>query len=192
MQELMSQVEKINQNLVEAEEKCVELSENEKQQDLEVREVQQEFGEAQAERLKLSKTINTEEATLERLRGKLHETLQKARVEEVDLPLISLTGDKSRASRSRRSDGQELSAADSSIGLSNALSQESTVSTHFSQSQDTRVQKDRRDASKVDFSGLSKELKQRLKSDREEKSYEISSSRRLLSLNLKSKAWCPI
>jgi len=59
-----------------------------------VNEAQKQFSEAQADKLKLSKTINSEESALEKLSGKLHETLQKARVEEVDLPIVSASSRK--------------------------------------------------------------------------------------------------
>ncbi len=80
---LIAQVAEAKAQLAEAEAVVNEAGEKEKELDAKVQAAQKVFSEAQAERLRLNKGVSTEEAALERLRGKLHETLQKARVEEV-------------------------------------------------------------------------------------------------------------
>lgn len=54
-----------------------------------VRDAQKDYKTSQQELAKLNKSLNNEEANLERLRSKQHETLQMARVEEAELPLMN-------------------------------------------------------------------------------------------------------
>eukprot|EP00814_Leptocylindrus_danicus_P018697 CAMPEP_0116038318 /NCGR_PEP_ID=MMETSP0321-20121206/22716_1 /TAXON_ID=163516 /ORGANISM="Leptocylindrus danicus var. danicus, Strain B650" /LENGTH=1452 /DNA_ID=CAMNT_0003516967 /DNA_START=35 /DNA_END=4393 /DNA_ORIENTATION=+ len=142
----------------------------------------QEYNSAQSERAGVSKALNTEEATLERLRGRLHECLQKARVEEVSLP-IEKRSDGATTERSSRSQESRSSTTSSggNPGLS-LFSQESVGSMHFSQQDDQNVMKDRRDAGRVDFSSLRRELKQPLKSDRDEKKLRTQFEQKLTKL----------
>jgi len=168
--ELKEQVDAARAVLEEAEEAVKEATDNEKSFDSAVKEAQVVFSEAQAERKKISKAITEEESALERLRSKLHETLQKARVEEVDLPTLA----QSPAGRTRSSQATHQEEEDedeemtsTQAGTSSQLSQE-TGTVHFSQSDDARVIKERRAANRIDFSKLSNALKQRV-SDREER-----------------------
>lgn len=132
------------------------------------------YKEAQSENKKLSKTINTEESNLERLRAKLHETLQKARVEEAEIPLLGaddtdadeITDQSSRISRANRRGQNDGDAED--LGSSELMTQGTVMSTHFSQHDDSRVMKDRNDTNRIDLSRLQKQLKQRV-SDKKEK-----------------------
>lgn len=80
---------------------------------------------------------------MEQLRGKLHTVLQKAKVEEVDLPMVSGGGG---SGSGVLHDGSETASQQS----------EATGSTHFSQTQNTTVRKDQADAERVDFSALKK------------------------------------
>ena len=148
-EELLEQIADKKAKLANAEDDVKEVQEREKEQDGLVREAQKEHSEAQAEQLRIQKAINTETGALERLRGKLHETLQKARVDEVDLPLVRSTNDE-------EDEDEDL------------MSQESNLSTHFSQRDDVKVIKDRKDAGRVDFEQLDRKLRKRL-SDRDEK-----------------------
>lgn len=134
-----------------------------------VREAQTMYKEVQVESNKLSKSISTEEANLERLRAKLHETLQKARVEEAEIPLVDADGSEvvdieSRASRSARRNSPDEDSQESN----EPLTQGTQGSMHFSQNNDSRVMRDRNDTNRVDFTHLRSQLKQRL-SDRKEK-----------------------
>jgi len=205
-EELLEQIADKKANLANAEEDLKEVQEREKEQDGLVREAQREHSEAQAEQLRIQKAINAETGSLERLRGKLHETLQKARVDEVDLPLVRSSNDEEdddddddddeeeddeagSGSKSRKRKGRKRgnkdddeededeemeetgtsSAGASSDGhFSNPMSQESNLSTHFSQRDDIKVIKDRKDAGRVDFEQLDRKLRKRL-SDRDEK-----------------------
>ena len=150
----------------------------------------QEYNSAQSERAGVSKALNTEEATLERLRGRLHECLQKARVEEVSLPIEKRSdGDDGPTERERGSRSQEsrTSTTSSTGGVAAApglslFSQESAGSMHFSQQDDQIVVKDRRDAGRVDFGSLRRELKQPLKSDRDEKKLRSQFEQKLTKL----------
>lgn len=155
-EKLQGTLEEIKTRLVNAEAEVSQVTEDDKENDVEVKEAYSHHQEIHGEKVKLGKAINAEESTLERLRGKLHETLQKARVEKVELPLIG------------ENDEDGLIEGEEQQGFSAPLSQESLVSTHFSQGDDELVAKDRRDANKIDFSGLRRELKKRV-SDREEK-----------------------
>ena len=142
---------------------------NEKAFEEEVRVAQIAFGDAQAERIRVSKAITSEETAIERLRSKLHETLQKARVEEVDLPLVSSEEDPTPSQRSVRASQRTQTDSEEEGGSSEALTQETRGTTdHFSQPDHARNVKNRRDAAKVDFSNLSPGLKKRM-SDRDEK-----------------------
>ena len=195
-EELLEQIADKKAKLANAEDDVKEVQEKEKEQDGLVREAQKEHSEAQAEQLRIQKAINTETGALERFRGKLHETLQKARVDEVDLPLVRSTNDEEdedeeeeesgsgsqRRTRKGRKRGnndddedEEMEEAGSSSAgassdgrFSNLMSQESNLSTHFSQRDDVKVIKDRKDAGRVDFEQLDRKLRKRL-SDRDEK-----------------------
>jgi structural maintenance of chromosome 1 len=159
--------------LAGAEVSVAEATEKEKEFDLKVQAAQKAFNEVQSERNLVNKAASAEEASLERLRGKLHETLQKARVEEVELPLIGTGGVKlsARRTRARRRSSQgeeeELDMTESQ-NSSQGATQDSRATTHFSQSDNPIVVRDQMQASKVDFSLMCESLKQRL-SDREEK-----------------------
>mmetsp|Transcript_6549 Transcript_6549/g.14375 ORF Transcript_6549/g.14375 Transcript_6549/m.14375 type:complete len:1364 (+) Transcript_6549:280-4371(+) len=195
---LRKEIAEAKAKLAAAEESLKEVQAREKECDGIVRATQKEHSEAQAEQLRVTKAINSEESALERLRGKLHETLQKARVDEVDLPIIRSTNEdedegeededdaRTGSRRKRRRGGnkgdddeddedEEMEEAGSSSAgtssdarFSQAFSQDSNLSTHFSQRDDSKVLKDRRDAGKVDFDQLDRKLKKRL-SDRDEK-----------------------
>lgn len=198
-EELLEQIADKKANLANAEDDLKEVQEREKEQDGLVREAQKDHSEAQAEQLRIQKAINAETGALERLRGKLHETLQKARVDEVDLPLVRSSNDeedededeeeaasvpqsrKRRGRKRKNNDDEEededeemeeagsSSAGASSDGrFSNLMSQESNLSTHFSQRDDVKVIKDRKDAGRVDFEQLDRKLRKSL-SDRDEK-----------------------
>lgn len=62
--------------------RCDEVKHDDK-----VREAQKDYKSSQQEVAKLSKNLNNEEANLERLKSKQHETLQSARVEKAEIPL---------------------------------------------------------------------------------------------------------
>ena len=169
--ELLDQMAEAKAKLADAESSLKKALDKEKAFEEEVRVAQAAFSEAQAERVRVSKAINTEESSIERLRSKLHETLQKARVEEVDLPMVDAEGDPTPSQRSVRASQRTQTESEERDGSSEsgAPTQETTgPSVHFSQADDARVVRDRRDASKVDFSNMRPKLKQRL-SDREEK-----------------------
>ena len=177
-QELINSLEDAKARLANAEAEVTKATEDEKELDLEVREAHAQHQEIYAEKQKLNKAINTEESTLERLRGKLHETLQKARVEKVDLPLVISTSTSSTKIDSDEEDEEEEAAQK----LSEPLTQESHISTHFSQPDDERVAKDRRDAGKIDFMSLRRDLKKRV-SDREEKKIKADFEQQLSKLS---------
>ena len=172
---ILEQVEKATSNLAEAEELVKEASDKEKASDEDVQLAQAAYSEAQGERAKMTKAIATEEHSLERLRGKLHETLQKARVEEVELPLIrsKSSGGRTRSNRNVEEDDDEDMEAEeesqlaSTQALSMPMTQESGLTTMFSQGDYPAVAKDRKDTAKVDFTKLRANLKKTL-SDREE------------------------
>ncbi|CAM9460632.1 unnamed protein product [Chrysoparadoxa australica] len=102
------------------------------------------------QRAQISKRITGEETALERLRAKLHEMLQRARVEEVDLPMKE--PNPAEAATQEASE----SADQSSPGSGSASASGHSASTHFSQAENQVVAEDRTAASNVDFSMLKK------------------------------------
>lgn len=163
--ELKAQVASIESELEDA-------KTTEKENDDEVKKAQNEYKQGQNNAKSIGKTIDTEEANLEGLRAKLHETLQKARVEEAEIPLTDSSdqeGESSRSSRSRRRSGQDDDSEmqDSSL----PMTQGTFISTHFSQHDDSRVMKDRNDTNRIDFSQLNKDLQKRVSDNKEKDLY---------------------
>jgi structural maintenance of chromosome 1 len=178
IKELEAKVEEAKAKLQEAEEKVEEDGEVEKKHEEEVKALQKEFSETQAERGRISKAVTAEEASLERLRGKLHETLQKARVEEVELPKV---GDKEDAPRRKTRSGQRIGEESEGeeeqeeseesprvLESQPASTQQSLQLTQYSQENNPKVIRDQNEAAEIDFSKMDSDLKQRL-SDREER-----------------------
>ena len=94
------------------------------------------------------------------LRQKLHETLQKARVDEVELPLLDVDNmDEDDEDNPGESQPSETGTRSSGRTNSQSATQESAA--HFSQRGDSRVAKDRRDAGQVDFSSMDDDLRVR-------------------------------
>merc|ERR1712151_768169 len=85
---LMKQVEVVREKVTELDHCLVNSHKLEKDYENKVRILQSEYKEIISEQKKLNKSITSEESSLERLRGKLNEIFQKARVEETQLPLI--------------------------------------------------------------------------------------------------------
>ena len=170
--EIVDAIANLKAKLADLESDLEEASGVEKEREDGVRTAQSAYKEAQANNTKLSKAINTEEATLERLRAKLHETLQKARVEEAEIPFIdaddveSTVDNSSRGSRAQRRNQSDADTEDQSS--SEPMTQGTQGTMHFSQQDDSRVMKDRNDTNRIDFSHLSKQRKQR-RSDRQER-----------------------
>lgn len=181
LEKIQESIEAEKEKLAEAEAEVAKATEEEKSFEAQVEAAQNEFNEVQAVRAETSKAVSNAEAALERLRGKLHETLQKARVEEVELPMIGAIDGVigSRRTRSRRSshsdaiedEGEEMEEIATETQPSTQdfpFTQESTSRNHFSQQSNPVVVRDQREASKVDFSQMRDNLKKRL-SDRDEK-----------------------
>ena len=172
--ELRNQIKAANKTLAAADAAVKKVSEKEAELEEEVKSLQQDFKESQNERSRVSKAVATEENALEQLRGKLHETLQKARVEEVELPLVGEEGQGGRRTRSgrhiRESSEDEDDSDDQSPGTtpSETRTQNSLLATQWSQDSNPKVVADRDDAEKLDFSRMRADLKDRL-TDREER-----------------------
>jgi len=185
--DLKKQLEEIKKALVKVDETLKESKESVKKAEAAVRIAQDAFKEAETERVKLSKAVATEDASIERLRGKLHETLQKARVEEVELPMVSDSPQQGRTRAQRFSEGLHHGEDDQGEGKNDdegraperastqqsgpdsfPFTQDSRTETHFSQADGPAVVRDRDKASKVDFMLLREDLKHHL-SDREER-----------------------
>lgn len=179
--DLQLKADKADEQLKMAEANLKEASVKEKGFESQVATAQAAFKETQEACAKIKKQINTEEAGLERLRGRLHETLQKARVEKVELPMVGLNGEPralgSRAQRRHRrgsdddddEDDESLPATSDSNGLTQTTTtQNSRGITQYSQSDNPVMVRDQQEASTVDLSQLPDSLKKRL-GDREEK-----------------------
>jgi len=184
---LVKTVESAKKKLAEAVVECDKASKEEKEAEKKAAESQKEFAEAQSERIGISKSMNTEDAELERLRGELHEILQKARVEEVELPMIKQK--KGKAGEEEEDD--EDDGWSQASGSQDSQQGNSQGSTHFSQESDKKVKKDKRDAAKVDFSGLKSELRARLTSDRDEKKIRSKFEERLARVALEIESMAP-
>jgi hypothetical protein len=191
--ELQQQLSEARAELGRAEEEVKAAIAKEKEFDDMVQQAQEAYNGVQAERTQINKNINLEEAALERLRGKLHETLQKARLEEVTLPMI---GDDERAEEEEVVEGEEKTDAGegsgsnetstsdeenagvsvsqassqhtSSLRSSQAFTQDSRSRTHFSQPTNPVVLRDQERVSAVDYSKLRSIYKRRV-NDKDDK-----------------------
>lgn len=167
---ILKSLSELKAKLADLESEMDEVIADEKMKESEVTTAQEAYKEAQSEQKKLGKMINTEESNLERLRAKLHETLQKARVEEAEIPLLDLEdseGSVGQSTRSSRTNRENRNDDDVHQGSIDMMTQGTFASVHFSQPDDSRVIKDRNDANMVDFTSLRPELKQRI-SDKKE------------------------
>lgn len=151
--ELQSKMDNAKALLAEAEETVRFAADAEREHEEKVQNAQTAFKDIQSARTKTLKEIRAQESALERLRGKLHETLQKARVEEVTLPLAS---------------SEDLSSSQREETGSMMASQGSMPATQFSQAENPVVVRDKREASKIDFSSMPDVLK-RKHGERDEK-----------------------
>jgi len=169
-EDIMKSLSELKAKLADLESEIDEAVAVEKSKETEVTTAQEGYKVAQAEQKKIGKMINTEESNLERLRAKLHETLQKARVEEAEIPLLDLedseesVGQSTRSSRTNRENQNDDDLQQGSVDM---MTQGTVASVHFSQPDDSRVIKDRNDANMVDFSSLRSELKQRISEKKE-------------------------
>ena len=165
-EELTTEVSEAKAKLADAESSLKQATEKEQHLEEVVREARDALKEAESDTSKVQKQVNAEDNDLAVLRQKLHETLQKAKVEEVDLPLTS--GDVDM----EEDNDEEVEGSDMSGGRrSRRSSQQSSTqdSTHFSQRNNSMVVKDREDASNVDFSSMDEDLKMRRSAAEKEK-----------------------
>eukprot|EP00579_Thalassiosira_antarctica_P001997 CAMPEP_0201868672 /NCGR_PEP_ID=MMETSP0902-20130614/2454_1 /ASSEMBLY_ACC=CAM_ASM_000551 /TAXON_ID=420261 /ORGANISM="Thalassiosira antarctica, Strain CCMP982" /LENGTH=1327 /DNA_ID=CAMNT_0048394037 /DNA_START=180 /DNA_END=4163 /DNA_ORIENTATION=+ len=167
-EKLLSEVSEIKAKLADAESTLKQATETEQAKDEVVREASSALKETQGDYNKVTKTMNAEESDLMVLRQKLHENLQKARVDEVELPMLD--AEDMEENDDDEVEGSQISSRSSRRDSSQTATQESTVSSqHFSQREDSKVAKDRRDASKVDFSTMDEDLKVRRSASEEDK-----------------------
>lgn len=154
---LTSEVSEINAKLADAEASLKQATEKEQELEEVVREARDALKEAEGDASKVQKQVNVEDDDLALFRQTLHETLQKAKVDEVDLPMASGDDDMDE------DDDDEVESNELSGGRRSRRSQQSTTqdSTHFSQRSNSMVVKDRKDASNVDFSNMDEDLKMR-------------------------------
>lgn len=157
---LLSEVSELKAKLADAESTLKQALDKEQETDEVVREARNILKEAEGDYNKVTKTINAEENDLMVLRQKLHETLQKARVDEVELPMLDVEDmDEDDDGNNGESQPSESGTRSSSRTSSQSATQESSA--HFSQRGDSKVAKDRREAGKVDFSTMDEDLKMR-------------------------------
>jgi structural maintenance of chromosome 1 len=195
--ELQKKIDEAKKQLANAERKVLDATEKEKVCELAVQNVQASFAEAQATTMKHKKLLHQEETTLEKLRSKLHETLQRARVEKVGLPTLmddderddedeevgegngggratrsSRRGSRGRSSQNDNDDGGISTQGSESQGVSTTgtLTQQTSSLgvTQYSQDDHPILVRDQEKASQIDFTNLSKTLQRRV-SDRDEK-----------------------
>jgi structural maintenance of chromosome 1 len=160
--------------LADADELVKMAVEGEAKHEEEVKSLQKDFKDSQTERSRVSKAVTSEENALEQLRGKLHETLQKARVEKVELPTVGDRGSR-RLTRSGRHIGESSdeevdseSEGSPSTQPMQERTQNSLQMTQWSHDSNPKVAADRNEAEKLDFSRMRADLKEKL-TDREER-----------------------
>ena len=184
-EKLLSEVAEVKAQLADAEATLKEAQEAEQAQDGLVREGRAALKEAEADHTKVTKAVNAQESELMVLRQKLHETLQKARVDEVELPTLG-AGDAGGEEEDAEGGGGVSESQGSSRSSRRRASQpsetqESLVSSqHFSQGEDAKVAEDRREASRVDFSTMDEDLKMRrsaAEDDKLRKKFEVKISK---------------
>lgn len=107
-EKLKESVAESKAKLAEIESKLEQARNDEAGREDSVRDAQKDYKTSQQEVAKLSKSLNNEEANLERLRAKQHETLQMARVEEAELPLINDTNTETSSQLSKKLDFSSL------------------------------------------------------------------------------------
>ena len=172
--QLKEEGKEAKENLEEAEEAVLKAQEEERSTEENAKVLQSEFKEAQKERNAVSKLVSSEESALEQLRGRLAENLQRARLEEVFLPLLGADGSPSASQRTTRS-GRRISLeneeeddeqADEEMLDTQETDNAMPSATQYSQEDNPKVVADKNDAEKLDFSKLRPDLKERL-SDRE-------------------------
>ena len=95
--------------LAEVESELEQARGDEINHDDKVREAQKDYKSSQQEVAKLSKKLNNEEANLERLKSKQHETLQSARVEKAEIPLTDGNNAETSSQLSSKIDYSNLS-----------------------------------------------------------------------------------
>ena len=171
--ELKKEGKDAKENLEEAESAVVRAQEEEQSTEEKAKILQNDFKEAQKERNNVSKLVASEESALEQLRGRLAENLQRARLEEVFLPVIGADGSPSASGRTTRSgrlisaEDEENEDEDSEDMLDTQETRDTLPSaTQYSQEDNPKVVADKNEAEKLDFTKLRSDLKERL-SDRE-------------------------
>jgi len=176
--------------LAQSELELAEVSKTENSNEKVVKDAQKVFADAQSERMQISKSMNSEDGELERLRGELHEILQKARVEEVTLP-TKKKGGRGDVDENDEDDTTQSSSQNDSQSQGTSQNSAVTDSTHFSQSDDRKVKKDKRAAASIDFGSLKAELKARLNSDRDEKKIRSVFEQKLAKIHADIEAMAP-
>ncbi|KAL7543841.1 hypothetical protein ACHAXR_013280 [Thalassiosira sp. AJA248-18] len=172
-EKLQSEVSEIKAKLADAESTLKQAHEAEQEKEEVVREARSSLKEAEGDYNKVNKTMSAEESDLMVLRQKLHETLQKARVDEVELPMLdaeeAMDEDEEEPEDSQMSESATRSSSRRSSSQSASQETNASLSEHFSQREAPNVSKDRREAGKVDFSTIDEDLKVRRSASEEEK-----------------------
>lgn len=171
--ELKGEAKEAKENLEEAEQAVLQAQEDERETEENAKALQAEFKAAQKERNAVSKLVASEESALEQLRGRLAENLQRARLEEVFLPVLGADGTpgSGRTTRSGRRISLENEEEDEDDEDEEMLETQETSNTlpsatQYSQEDNPKVVADKNEAEKLDFAKLRSDLKERL-SDRE-------------------------
>ena len=156
---LLAKVSGINAKLADAEASFKQAMESEQENDEVVRDARNVLKEAEGDLNKVTKSMNAEESDIMVLRQNLHETLQKARVDEVDLPMLDADDmDEDEDADNEASESTKRSSRRSG-SLSGSLGTGTQDSEHFSQRGDPKVSEDRKAASNIDFSAIDENLK---------------------------------
>ena len=158
-EKLLAKVSGINAKLADAEASFKQAMETEQEKDEVVRDARNVLKEAEGDLNKVTKSMNAEESDIMVLRQNLHETLQKARVDEVDLPMLDADDmDEDEDADNEASESTKRSSRRSG-SLSGSQGTGTQDSEHFSQRGDPKVSEDRKAASNIDFSAIDENLK---------------------------------
>jgi len=161
-QNLVVQEEEIKVQAKAAEKKVKDASAQRDEVNKKAKVLQSKRAAAIAEREVISKKLSGEDILIERARAQIHEVLQKAEVDEIYLPTVP-TRDEDDADRDLQwsgnvNDADDISPTDGSSGRRRRRGSSSGQgeSTHFSQSDNPAVVRDRKFVEKVDLSSLRK------------------------------------
>eukprot|EP01084_Bolivina_argentea_P069262 126066_1 len=149
---LMNQIDTLTKRVTDAQSKLTASQADVAEKENDVKKIHEEKAKHTKDKAEKGKRVTVEEGALERLRARLHQVLQKARVEEVQLPMKKNQGG---GDMSEDDDEEsECSSKDPSGEQESNDEGTSAASKRFSQSDSKTVCQDEAAASRIDLSKL--------------------------------------